>query len=134
MRPIRKLSLGRVTTVWGVLFAIVHTYWAAGGAAGMDGEPADTLGAQLYIGFIAVLGLAGAAVAHGLDRDACRRALILLARGGGVVLLLGVLFGTLRWVGDGETDGAGGFVITLYFLLGGMLFSMLGWFGRRVSG
>jgi hypothetical protein len=47
MRPIRKLSLGRVTTVWGVLFAIVHTYWAAGGAAGMDGEPADTLAAQL---------------------------------------------------------------------------------------
>jgi hypothetical protein len=74
MRPIRKLSLGRVTTVWGVLFAIVHTYWASGGAAGMDGEPADTLAAQLYIGFIAVLGLAG------------------------------------------------------------MLLSMLGWFGRRVSG
>jgi hypothetical protein len=36
MRPIRKLSLGRVTTVWGVLFGIVYTYWAAGGEAGMD--------------------------------------------------------------------------------------------------
>jgi UDP-N-acetylmuramyl pentapeptide phosphotransferase/UDP-N-acetylglucosamine-1-phosphate transferase len=83
-----------------------------------------------------VLGLAGAAVAYGLDRDQCRRALILLARGGGVALLLGVLVGTLRWIdgGDLAADGASGLAITLYFLLGGFLFSGLGWFGRRASG
>ena len=43
MRPIRRLSLGRVTTERGVLFAIVHTYWAAGGEAGTDGDAADAL-------------------------------------------------------------------------------------------
>jgi hypothetical protein len=69
MRLLKSLTLtrvGHVTAAWGVLFAVVHAYWAAGGAAGMNGEPADTLAVQSYIAFIAVLGLVGAAVAHGL--------------------------------------------------------------------
>ena len=75
--PRHLLSL--VTATWGVLFAIVHAYWAAGGEAGMNGEPADTLGAQLYIAVIAVLGLVGAGVALGLA-DGPHRSLTRLAR------------------------------------------------------
>ena len=46
------MNLARVaqlTTVWGVIFAVVHAYWVAGGAAGMNGDPADVTGAQGYI-------------------------------------------------------------------------------------
>jgi hypothetical protein len=115
-----------VTAAWAVLFAIVHAYWAAGGSAGMD-EPADSVGAQLYIAFIALLGLAGAAVALARVRTlAHRRATMLLARVGGAVLIFGVLLGSVRWiVGDGSPD-VGGSVITIYFLIGGLLFSALG--------
>ncbi|HWM12533.1 MAG TPA: hypothetical protein VNO82_24445 [Solirubrobacteraceae bacterium] len=131
MRILRSISLVRVghaTVTWGVLFAVIHAYWAAGGAAGMGGEPADTAGVQAYIAFIALLGLGGAAVAHRVVRDR-RRALVLLARAGGVALLLGVVFGTGRWLADGGLgdDGAAGAVITAYFLLGGLLFAALGW-------
>jgi hypothetical protein len=56
--------LGIVTAVWGIVFAGFHFYWAAGGGAAYEGTP--SLGESLYIAFIAVLGLAGAAVAHGL--------------------------------------------------------------------
>jgi hypothetical protein len=52
-----------------------------------------------------------------------------LARAGGAVLLLGVLGGVGRWLGDGGigNDGVDGVVITAYFLLGGVLFTTLGW-------
>jgi hypothetical protein len=60
MRSLTTTKLARLTAAWGVIFAVVHFYWAAGGEAGMNGEPADTLGAQIYIAFIAVLALAGA--------------------------------------------------------------------------
>ena len=118
--------LGHLTAAWGALFAVVHVYWAAGGAAGMNGEPADTLAAQLYIAFIAVLGLAGAGVALGLVRDP-RPALTLLARIGGAALLLGVAVGTGRWLTQWslEGDGAAGVVTTLYFLFGGVMFLKL---------
>jgi hypothetical protein len=136
MRFLRTTSLARVTQLtaaWGVIFAAVHAYWAAGGGAGMNGDPADTPGAQAYIAVIAVLGLAGAAVARGLARDPRRRMLILLARAGGAALLLGVAFGTGRWLADWslDGDGAAGVATTVYFLLGGLLFSTLGW--RRTS-
>jgi hypothetical protein len=123
--------VAQLTTVWGVIFAVVHAYWAAGGAAGMNGDPADTRGAQVYIGLIAALGLAGAAVAVGLARGSGRRPVFLLARAGGAALLLGVAFGTGRWLADWSLDGDGvtGVAITLYFLLGGLLFSALGWRG-----
>ena len=87
----------------------------------MNGEPADEVGAQLYIGCIAVIGLAAAVVAH--------RNHVRLARIGGAALLVGVAAGTMRWLADGSLgdDGAGGVVITLYFLLGGVLFTVLGW-------
>ncbi len=119
----------QLTTVWGVIFALVHAYWAAGGGVGASGDPADTTGAQTYIGFIAALGLAGAAVAGGLARGSRRRTLIMLARAGGGALLLGVVFGAGRWLADWSLDGDGvaGVAITLYFLLGGLLFSALGW-------
>ena len=54
---------------------------------------------------------------------------MLLARGGGVALLIGVVVGVSRWLVDGglDGDGAAGVVTTVYFLLGGVLFSVLGW-------
>jgi hypothetical protein len=117
----------RMTVIWAALFAAVHAYWAAGGEVGMNGEPADTAGAQIYIAFIALLGLTGGAVAAGLAAQPNHRTLLLLARAGGAALLLGVVVGTARWVGDGglNGDGAQGIAITLYFLLGGVLFSRL---------
>lgn len=135
MRFIRPTNITRVaqfTAIWGVLFAVVHAYWAAGGETGMNGDPADTPAAQSYIAFIAVLGLVGAAVAAGLGRGSHRRVLIVLARAGGAALLVGVVFGTGRWLVDWslDGDGAAGIVTTLYFLLGGLLFSTLGWTPR----
>jgi len=114
--------LGHLTAAWGALFAVVHVYWAAGGAAGMNGKPADALAAQLYIAFIAVLGLAGAAVAFGLARGP-HPALARLAQVGGAALLLGVAVGTGRWLAQWslEGDGAAGVVTTLYFLFGGVI-------------
>jgi hypothetical protein len=125
--------VARLTVAWGVLFAVVHFYWAAGGTAAMDDGGATDAAAQAYIALIAAIGLMGAAVAHGLAHDwgarLGRRRLTLLARAGGAVLLLGVLGGVGRWLGDGGigNDGVGGMVITAYFLLGGVLFSTLGW-------
>ena len=128
LRTLTLVRLGQATVTWGVLFAVVHAYWAAGGAAGMNGEPADTAAAQAYIAFIALLGLAGAGVAYRLVRER-RRVLTLLARAGAAALLLGVAVGTLRWAVEGglDDDGAAGVVTTLYFLVGGVLFAMLGW-------
>ena len=124
--------LGIVTAAWGIVFAGFHFYWAAGGGAAMD-EGTLSLGDSLYIAFIAVLGLAGAAVAYGLYQPwgtrVGRRPLRILARFGGIILLVGVAFGVGRWIADGSLgdDGASGAVITAYFLLGGLLFSALGW-------
>jgi len=101
--------MSKITIAWSLVFALVHFYWAA---------TADGLGAQLYIAFIAVIGLASAVVAH---RHHTR-----LAKLGGAALLLGVAVGTARWIA-GDELGAGGIVITLYFLIGGVLFSLLGW-------
>jgi hypothetical protein len=131
------MRIGYITAAWGLLFAIVHAYWAAGGETGMNGESAGTVGAQIYIGFIAALGLVGAGVGIGLAERAnpplVHRALVLLARIGGVALLVGVAAGTVRWIADGGLggDGAAGVAITLYFLAGGLLFSKLGWRGAR---
>jgi hypothetical protein len=138
MRFLRTTDLARVaqlTTAWGVTFAVVHIYWAAGGAAGMNGDPADTFGAQSDIAAIALLGLVGAAVARRIAHGSRRRSLILLARAGGAMLLLGVAFGSARWLADWslDGDGAAGVAITLYFLLGGLLFSTIGW-RRETSG
>ena len=119
--------LSRLTIAWAVLFAIVHFYWAAGGSAGTNGEPTEELGAQLYIGVIALVGLASGAIAYGLARDPGRRLLVRLARLGGAALLLGVAVGTTRWIAEGglDGDGAAGVVTTLYFLVGGALFLTL---------
>ena len=127
--PHRRLA--HLTAAWGVLFALVHAYWAGGGAAGMNGDPADTLGPQLYIGFIALIGLASAGVALGLAQRP-DRTLTRLARVGGAALLLGVAVGTGRWWVNWslEGDGAAGVVTTLYFLLGGILFLALARSGR----
>ena len=116
----------------GVLFTAVHFYWAAGGTA--LGQSGATDAAQnAYIAFIAVLGLVGAAVGHGFQHAwgarLGRHRLELLARAGGAALAFGVLIGVGRWVSDGGVgdDGVPGVVITAYFLLGGVLFSTLGW-------
>src|SRR5215211_3772177 len=99
MQFLRRMNLARaaqLTTVWGVIFAVVHAYWAAGGAVGTNGDPADTPGAQSYIAFIAAVGLAGAAVAGGLARGSRRRTLIMLSRAGGAALLLGARMACAR--------------------------------------
>jgi hypothetical protein len=123
--PARR-RLAHLTAAWGVLFAVVHAYWAAGGAAGMNGDPADTLGAQLYIAVIALIGLASAGVALGLAQPP-HRTLTRLARVGGTALLLGVAVGTGRWLVSWSLngDGVAGVITTLYFLLGGILFLAL---------
>ena len=74
-----------------------------------------------------MLGLAGAAVAYGFLTGRRDRRLLLLARLGAAVLLLGVVAGSARWIADGSLgdDGAGGVVITAYFLLGGALYAQL---------
>lgn len=135
MPLIRSISLplvARLTVAWGVLFAIVHFYWAAGGTAITNAGATDAA-AQAYIGLIALVGLVSAAVAHGLVHDwgarLGRQRLTLLARAGGAALLLGVLGGVGRWLGQGGigNDGVDGVVITAYFLLGSVLFSTLGW-------
>ena len=124
--------LAAVTAAWGVVFAGFHFYWAAGGSVGIEGD-APSLAASLYIAFIAVLGLVGAAVAYGLEKGwgarSGRRRLRMLARLGGLVLLLGVAVGVGPWIAAGSLgdDGAAAVVITAYFLLGGLLFSTLGW-------
>ena len=103
----------------------------------MNGEPADTSAEEGYIAFITVLGLLGAAVAHGLSGASLaarrRRALVGLARAGGAALLAGVVVGSGRWLVDGSLNGDGlaGIVTTAYFFAGGVLFSMLGWADSR---
>lgn len=129
----RLLRIGNATVAWGLLFAVVHAYWAAGGKIGTNGGAADTPAAQGYIAVIAVLGLVGAAVAYRLVHNSIPRSgrvpLILLARTGGIALLLGVAVGTGRWLADWSLHGnvVPSIAITLYFLLGGVLFSTLGW-------
>ena len=85
------------------------------------------LAAGAYIAFIAVLGLGGAAVAYGFLSGRRSRRLLLLARLGAAALLLGVVVGIGRWIAEGSLggDGAGGIVITAYFLLGGVLYAQL---------
>lgn len=53
----------------------------------------------------------------------------MLARFGGLILLLGVAVGVGSWIAAGSLgdDGANGVAITAYFLLGALLFSALGW-------
>ena len=126
-------TVSTATTVWGVVFAIVHFYWAAGGG-GPVGDIGDTsFAAHLYVAFIAVIGLLGAAVARGLAEPWGSRfgpsRLRTLARLGGIALLIGVISGVGRWIADGSLgdDGAAGVVITAYFLFGGLMFSALGW-------
>ena len=95
-----------------MLFAVVHVYWAAGGAAGMNGEPADTLAAQLYIAFTAISGWRGARRLRARPRPA--PALTLLDLDGGAALLLARRRQRPRlaqWSLEG--DGAAGVVTTL---------------------
>jgi hypothetical protein len=126
--------VGAATALWGLVFAAFHFYWAAGGTTANDPD-SQSLADSIYIAFIAFIGLVSAAVAHGLyqpwgDRIG-RRRLRVLARVGGTLLFLGVAVGVGGWIAAGSIgdDGADGVVITAYFLLGGLLFSALGWLG-----
>lgn len=124
--------VGAVTALWGIVFAGFHFYWAGGGTIAHD-PSAQGVADSLYIGFIAVLGLAGSAVGLGVYQPwgtrMGRRRLRTLARLGGTALLLGVAVGAGRWIAEGSLrdDGVDGVVITAYFLVGGLLFSALGW-------
>jgi hypothetical protein len=104
----KLVRIATATAAWGVLFAVVHFYWAAGGTA-LNNAGATDAAAQAYIGFIAVVGLVSAAIVQSFVHDwrarLGRQRLTLLTRAGGAALV----------------------VITAYFLLGGVLFSTLGW-------
>jgi hypothetical protein len=52
VREVKHVRVGHLAAAWGVLFAIVHAYWAAGAAAGMYGDAADTLAAQVTLYFL----------------------------------------------------------------------------------
>jgi hypothetical protein len=126
--------LGAVTAAWGIAFAAVHVYWAAGGTIAYDSNGQSGFD-SLYIGFVALIGLASAAIALGLCQAwgirVGRNRLRLLARAGGTLLGLGVALGVGRWVVQASIgdDGADGVAITAYFLVGSVLFSALGWLG-----
>jgi hypothetical protein len=132
----RYRSLSVAATVWGIVFAVVHFYWAAGGDGALGTGSDSGLAASLYIAFIAVLGLLSAGVARGLGQPRGARVgrgrLRALARAGSIALAIGVAVGAGRWIADGSLgdDGAGGVVITVYFLLGAALFAGLGWLPR----
>lgn len=130
-------GLSALATAWGVVFAVVHVYWAAGGGAvggGGGGDP--SLGESIYIAVVALLGLLAAAVARSFARPwsarVGRRGLRALAGSAGFSLLAGVAVGIGRWIADGSRggDGPGGVAITAYFLVGGILFAALAWRGR----
>jgi hypothetical protein len=123
-------QLSAATATWGVVFAAVHFYWAGGGSIGYDPSGQSLLD-SLYIGLIALIGLASGAIALGLYQPWGERIgrgrLRLLARIGGILLCLGVTIGVGRWIVQASLggDGASGVVITAYFLLGGLLFSAI---------
>src|SRR4051794_29904767 len=110
IRTISLPLLAWVSVAWGLLFALAHSYSAAGGTAVNHAGDA-VAAAQVYIGFIAVVGLLGAAVGQGFAHDrgarVGRRRLTLLARAGGAALAIGVLFGVERWLGDGGVGNDG---------------------------
>ena len=126
MTLLNTTRLARATVAWCGLFAVIHFYWAAGGTAGMGGEPAETTGRR-------------PTSRSSRSSDSSARASppassatpaappFCVARAGGAALLLGVVVGTGRWVIDGSLngDGASGVATTLYFLLGGVLFLRL---------
>jgi hypothetical protein len=132
----------RVTTatiIWGIVFTIVHVYWAFGGGSGLSHDGNASLGASLYVGFIALLGLAGTVVAYSLERPMGAsigvRQLRLIARIGGIALLLGVVVGVGRWIAAGSLgdDGIAGIVITAYFFVGGIFYVLLGWSNQPLA-
>jgi|GEM_PF-3996380 len=139
----QRTTLRHVATAtiwWGVIFSIVHAYWALGGGDGLNDDGPASLAASIYVGFITVLGIIGTAVAFSLARPngslesiISQRRAQLLARIGGGALLAGVVVGVGRWIASGSLgdDGVPGVIITAYFLVGGILYSILGW-GTRL--
>jgi hypothetical protein len=124
--------LSKATVTWGVVFAVAHFYWAFGGDEGLPHARTSGIAGDLYIAFIAVIGLVAAAIARGLGaprgaRYGVRR-LRRVALAGGVALALGVVVGVIGWIADGtlDDDGVEGVIITAYFLLGAGLFIALG--------
>jgi hypothetical protein len=63
------LSVARLTVAWGVLFAVVHFYWAAGGSAAMDDGGASDAAEQASIAFGAFLAGVGLTLAEDPLRD-----------------------------------------------------------------
>jgi hypothetical protein len=93
----------------------VGFYWA------VEGAGADTQAAQIYVAFIAVLGLLGSAVAHDVapSSNTAQPARRLASAPGSPDSSL-------------NGDGAEGVAIAAYFLLGGALFSAVGWRRRPI--
>lgn len=138
-----------VVTVWSLLFAAPHLYWALGGRAGLGAEAAEADAALGETGFfiynLAVTGLAmcGATIAVVLTKGRAGprlRTLLLLAgavasalllvRGAVGLTLLGV--SVLRSTFDGQTP-----VLLLaiepWFLIGGLAYGAMVLRQRQVS-
>lgn len=134
-----RSALSDSATCWGVVFAAVHVYWALAGADAVGVEGPRGIGASIYIGFIALLGLAAAITAFGIGHPSRvpleRSVLRTLARAAGIVLLAGVAIGVARWIAAGAigADEVSDVAITAYFAIGGALFVSLGWPDRHLG-
>ncbi|MEU5880926.1 DUF3995 domain-containing protein [Spirillospora sp. NPDC047279] len=134
---------------WGVLFALVHVYWLAGGRAGLpSGQSIFDSTALLVIDVIAIpVSFAAAALALALTRPwggrFRRRTLLTGAWAAAVLMVVHALPTMIDWVAlaagertAGELTAEERFVTFLYepwFLAGGILFALAAFAHRRAT-
>ena len=122
---------GYAAFAWSVVFLIPHLYWAAGGTAGLDGQPVDGALAVVNYAAIALTALA-AALALALVRpwgtSLPRRLLVAGAWTAGVLLSLrggvGLVQDLVVAVGGDDDVPTLVLVFEPLFLLGGILFGL----------
>lgn len=117
---------------WSAVFIVPHVYWAAGGTAGLEGEPVE--GALAAINYAAiVLSVVAAALALALVRPwgaaVPRRLLLLGAWGACAVLSLRGGAGLIQalataFVGSDQDVPTLILIFEPLFLLGGILFGL----------
>jgi hypothetical protein len=120
---------------WGLSFAAVHAYWAAGGTGGLEGE--RVTGALLAIDVVAiplclVAAVLGLATVHPSLWPAPRWTLRAGAWTAGVLLGLRGLTGVIQTALGQSGDAPWGVVAAdPFFLLGGLLFGAVAVLDRR---
>nr|WP_243867387.1 DUF3995 domain-containing protein [Actinophytocola oryzae] len=135
---------GYLACVWCVLFAVLHIYWAAGGAVGLASSAGADLAAHrppwfvlLGLWGVALLLLAGAAFSVGTTcwrlTGRLRRAMVILGWLGGIGLLArGLLLEVVLLTGAGGVASAVGpsqtqwslILWNPWFALGGLVVSL----------